>query len=371
VSFILPTIAPLRDGALESAQRRLDALTKPLGALGALEPLAAQLCAIQGTLTPGIERPLALLFAADHGLAREGVSAYPREVTAQMLANFASGGAAINVLARLHGCGLCVVDAGVDAGVDAAVATVADTHEDAARTSAALRRASMGRGTGNVLIEPAMTRARCEAALHAGMQIAREQLARGVDAMLLGEMGIGNTAIAALLLQGMTGWPLADCVGRGTGLDDAGLARKHATLRRVLQARGPAPSDIVDLLADRGGFEFAMLVGAALAAGEAGRVVLVVDGFATTVAVALAIRLRPELQSRCVFAHESAEHAHAALLRELNVRPLLRLGMRLGEGTGAVLALPLLRAACALIGGMATMQGAGISDRDAPVAVPR
>jgi nicotinate-nucleotide--dimethylbenzimidazole phosphoribosyltransferase len=320
-----------------AALQRLDALTKPRGSLGRLETLAVQLCTIQRTLTPRVDRPSILVFAADHGLARESISAYPREVTRQMLANFAGGGAAISVLARAYGARLRVIDAGV-------------------------ARPDGSGGSANLLQAPAMSRADCERAIEAGASVAESEIAAGADAVLLGEMGIGNTGIASLLVHALFGWPLADCVGRGTGLDDAGLAAKLEVLERARQARGVAPADPVALVADRGGHEFAMLIGAAEAAARR-RCPVIVDGFATTVAIACAMRRSPALRECCVFAHVSAERAHRALLAALDVRALLDLELRLGEASGAALALPLIRAACELIAGMATMTEASIADR--------
>jgi nicotinate-nucleotide--dimethylbenzimidazole phosphoribosyltransferase len=328
------------------ALRRLDVLTKPRGSLGRLEPLAAQLCAIQRTLSPQIRHPVGLVFAADHGVAERGVSAYPREVTLQMVANFLSGGAAISVLSKLNDVDLWVVDAGVDG----------DCGSHPRLIDAKIRR-----GTRNLVEMPAMTPQECLEALQRG----RDSVARAVPAagnlLLLGEMGIGNTASAALLMHGLTGKPLVECIGRGTGLDDAGLQRKRETLAAAL-ARCAAPEDPMQLLVQFGGYEIAMLTGAILGAAARGSAVLV-DGFTVTVAAALAARLNPTALEYCVFAHCSEEFAHRALLEHLNVRPLLDLGMRLGEGSGAALALPLIRAAAAIFTQMATFEGAGVSDK--------
>jgi nicotinate-nucleotide--dimethylbenzimidazole phosphoribosyltransferase len=328
-----------------TAQARLDRLTKPVGSLGLLEPLAAQLCAIQHTLAPAIRRPVALVFAADHGVAARGVSAYPREVTLQMVANFLSGGAAISVLARLQDISLWIVDAGVDGDCGA--------HRG-------LINAKIRRGTRDFLETPAMTRDECLEALRRG-RAALEHVCENSNTVVFGEMGIGNTASAALLMHGITGHALADCVGRGTGLDDVGLARKRALLSAAV-ARCPPPTDPVELLAEFGGYEIAMLVGAILAA--AGRRMLVmIDGFTVTAAAALAARIEPSLIDYCMFGHASAEFGHPALLRHLGVRPLLDLSMRLGEGSGAAVALGVVRAALSLFTEMATFEGAGVSDR--------
>jgi nicotinate-nucleotide--dimethylbenzimidazole phosphoribosyltransferase len=329
-----------------AANRRLDKLTKPLGALGRLEPLAAQICAIQRSLSPAIANPVAVVFAADHGVADRGVSAYPRAVTEQMVRNFLSGGAAINVLARLEGLELWVVDAGVDGDCG--------PHPR-------LIEAKLGRGTRDLSVGPAMTAEECGEALFRGREAVNRVTPLGGNTVVLGEMGIGNTASAALLMHGLTGLPLFDCVGRGTGLDDAGLSRKIDTLNAAWRRRAP-PEDPRELLAEFGGYEIAMLVGAMLGC-AANRHVIVVDGFTVTVAALLAARIEPHVLDYCVFGHCSAERAHRALLTYLKVEPLLDLGMRLGEGSGAAIALSLIRAAVALFSQMATFEGAGVSGK--------
>jgi len=330
----------------DAAWRRIDSLTKPLGALGALEGLAAQVCAVQRTLTPAITAPVAVVFAADHGIAARGVSAYPREVTRQMVHNFLGGGAAISVLARVLDMPLWIVDAGVDGECPAHPQLIA---------------AKIGAGTRDFVAAPAMTVEECRAALQQGRAIIGRLAEAPVNTLLLGEMGIGNTASAALLTQGITAMPLADCVGRGTGLDDPGLARKLATLGMAL-ARRPPCADPLELLTEYGGYEIAMLVGAILGA-AARRQLVIVDGFTVTVAAALAAQLDAYVLDYCVFSHVSAEKAHRALLAHLQVRPLLDLGMRLGEGSGAALALPIVQSAVALFTQMATFAGAGVSEK--------
>jgi nicotinate-nucleotide--dimethylbenzimidazole phosphoribosyltransferase len=329
-----------------AADRRLDTLTKPLGALGRLEPLAARICAIQRTLSPSITSPIAVVFAADHGVADRGVSAYPRAVTEQMVRNFLSGGAAINVLARLQGLDLWVVDAGVDGDCG--------PHPR-------LIEAKLGRGTRDLTIGPAMTVDECREALFRGREAVDRVVPLGGNTVLLGEMGIGNTASSALLMHGLTSLPLAECVGRGTGLDDAGLSRKVELLSGALRRRAP-PDDPHELLAEFGGFEIAMLTGAILGS-AANRHLIMVDGFTVTVAAAIAARIEPRALDYCVFGHCSAERAHRALLAHLGVEPLLDLGMRLGEGTGAAIALSVVRAAVALFTQMATFEGAGVSEK--------
>lgn len=339
-------IPALDEGVRAQARHHVDVLTKPLGALGRLEPLAVDVCAMQGTLRPAIESPVAIVFAADHGIADRGVSAYPRAVTAQMVQNFLAGGAAISVLARFQAMDLWVVDAGVDGDCGAHPRLV---------------NAKIRSGTRDFVAEPAMTTDECRAALLAGKRILEQVAVADSNAVVLGEMGIGNTAAAALLMHRLTGLQLAECVGRGTGLDDAGLERKRATLAKA--SRRTARAEPLELLAEFGGYEIAMLVGALLAA-AARRMLIVVDGFTVTVAVALAARLDRGVLDYCVFGHCSAEHAHRALLQYLEAEPLLDLGMRLGEGTGAAVALSVVRTALALFTDMATFESAGVSNRD-------
>ncbi|MBV8404148.1 MAG: nicotinate-nucleotide--dimethylbenzimidazole phosphoribosyltransferase [Gammaproteobacteria bacterium] len=338
-------IPPLDEATRLAAARRVDILTKPLGALGRLEPLAVHLCAIQGTLSPKIHDPVAIVFAGDHGVADRGVSAYPRAVTGQMVKNFLAGGAAISVLARLQGMELWIVDAGVD---------------DDCGTHARLINAKVRRGTRDFGFEAAMSAGECRDALARGKEVIARVAAEATNTVVLGEMGIGNTASSALLMHRLTGLPLAECVGRGTGLDDAGVERKRATLEAASKRVGSI--DTLQLLQEFGGYEIAMLVGAMLAA-AARRMLIMVDGFTVTVAAAIGARLDRRLLDYCVFGHCSAERAHAALLKRLEVTPLLDLGMRLGEGTGAAVALSAVRAAAALFTEMATFEGAGVSEK--------
>ena len=340
-------IPALNETVRAAAHQRLNGLTKPLGALGDLEVLAAQLCAIQGTLDIHITQPVGVVFAADHGIAESGVSAFPRAVTAQMVSNFLGGGAAISVLAKLNGIQLWIVDAGVDATFAAHPQFIDE---------------KIRRGTRNFLHESAMTDDECALALGRGRHLVEQLISAGSNTVILGEMGIGNTASAAILLHGLTGIPLRECVGRGTGLDDSGLESKRALLARALE-RQAIPSNPLALLTAFGGYEIAMLVGAMLEAAVR-RAVILVDGFTVSVAAALAAAIDPRVLDYCIFSHASAEHAHRALLAHLKVKPLLDLGMRLGEGSGAAAALPLVRAAVALFTEMATFEAAGVSVRE-------
>ena len=342
--FELPSITPIDDAALaQRLQQRLDRKTKPQGSLGRLESLALQLGLVQRSEAPRLVQPQMLVFAGDHGLAARGVSAFPSDVTWQMVENFLAGGAAVSVLARQHGLALTVVDAGV-------------AHDFAPR--AGLLDRKVARGTADALAGPAMSEAQCRQALAAGMAVVHELPG---NAVLLGEMGIGNSSSAALLLARLGGQPIDACVGRGTGLDDAGLARKRAVLAQVLERHAGATQPL-EVLAAFGGFEIAMLAGAALQAAAERRVV-VVDGFIASAAVLVATRLAPALAGYCVLAHRSAEPGHALMVRELGGEPLLDLGLRLGEGSGAALAWPLLESAVRVLAEMASFESAGVSDR--------
>ncbi|MGI4884065.1 MAG: nicotinate-nucleotide--dimethylbenzimidazole phosphoribosyltransferase [Janthinobacterium lividum] len=335
------------DGALAAAiARKIDTKTKPLGALGQLEALARQVALVQQTLAPVLRQPHVLVFAADHGIAQAGVSQYPPEVTHQMVRNFAGGGAAINVFCRQNGLGLTIVDAGVRG-------SFADLP--------AVRDEKIAEGTQNFAQGPAMTAAQCADALARGARLADERHAAGSNVLGVGEMGIGNTSAAAVLMHLLTGRLLAACVGRGTGLDAAGLARKLAVLTQAVGAQPVAAADPMAVLAAFGGFEIAQMVGALLRAAEH-RMLLLIDGFIASAALLVAARLAPDVLACCVFCHESDEQGHRLLLAELGGQPLLRLGLRLGEGTGCALAYPLVQAAVNFLNEMASFESAGVSD---------
>ncbi len=335
------------DTALTAAiAHKIATKTKPLGALGQLETLAQQVALVQQTLTPALRQPHVLVFAADHGIARAGVSQYPPEVTYQMVRNFASGGAAINVFCRQNGLGLTIVDAGVRG-------SFADLP--------AVRDEKIAEGTQNFAQSPAMSAAQCADALQRGARLADERHATGCNVLGLGEMGIGNTSSAAVLMHLFTGRPLAECVGRGTGLDATGLARKLATLTQAVAAHPQVGTEPLAVLATFGGFEIAQLCGAMLRAAEL-RMLLLIDGFIASSALLVAARLAPAVLAYCVFCHESDEQGHRLLLAELGGQPLLRLGLRLGEGTGCALAYPLVQAAVNFLNEMASFESAGVSD---------
>ena len=338
-------VAPV-DRNLEAALRhKIDTKTKPLGALGQLEGLALQIGLARQSLTPALAQPHIIVFAGDHGAAKAGVSAYPQDVTWQMVENFLAGGAAINVFARANGIGLTVVDAGV-------------AHDFGVRPN--LVDAKIAPGTANYIEGAAMTSEQRDLAMARGADLVKSLAAAGCDVIGFGEMGIGNTAAASLITHCLTGATLADCVGRGTGLDDAGLAKKRELLGQALARYDGPRDDALAVLARFGGFEIAMMAGAMLAAAQL-RLVVLVDGFICSAAALIATRLAPAFIDYAVFCHASAEAGHKAQLATLGARPLLDLGLRLGEGTGAALAWPLLRAACAFLHEMASFESAGVS----------
>ncbi|MDE2416109.1 MAG: nicotinate-nucleotide--dimethylbenzimidazole phosphoribosyltransferase [Comamonadaceae bacterium] len=346
--FVLPFIEDLHDAALAARlQRVIDHKTKPVGALGRLEALMLRLGLILGSEAPVLHAPQILVCAADHGLVARGVSAYPSDVTWQMVENFLAGGAAVSVLARQHGLQLTVADCGVAREVPV---------RDVSPGAPLLLSCRIAAGTQDASVGPAMSAAQCQAALHNGMAIVRGLPG---NVLLLGEMGIGNTSVASLLLARLAVVPLDDCVGAGTGLDEAGIARKRAVLQRALAENADA-TEPLDALAALGGFEVATLTGAVLQAASERRVI-VVDGFITGAAVLVAARLAPHVLQRCVFAHRSGERGHAHMLDVLQAEPLLDLGLRLGEGSGAALAWPLLESACRVLREMASFESAGVA----------
>jgi nicotinate-nucleotide--dimethylbenzimidazole phosphoribosyltransferase len=330
-----------RDALAAAVQRQLDGKTKPPGSLGRIETLAVQIATALGTESPLLMEPQLVVFAADHGIAAQGVSAYPQAVTRQMLANMGAGGAAVSVLARQHGLALTVVDCGVIGEVPAFEGLVRGRIRDGSADS------SQG---------PALTAGETQAALELGRRVVRGLPG---NVLLLGEMGIGNTSPAALLMARLTGLPLADCVGRGTGLSDAGLAHKTRVLQAVLDRHAHATAPMLALAA-LGGLEIAAMVGAVFEARRQRRLV-VVDGFITTAAVAVAAAVDADVLAGCVFSHASAEGGHRRWLDRLGAEPLLDLGLRLGEGSGAALAWPLVKSAELLLQEMASFESAGVS----------
>ncbi|MFC3609367.1 nicotinate-nucleotide--dimethylbenzimidazole phosphoribosyltransferase [Stutzerimonas tarimensis] len=341
---------PCRSPCLKAASRaaaRNEQLTKPQGALGQLEALVIRLASLQGRPEPAIESPWISLFAGDHGVAAEGVSAYPQSVTGEMLRNFTHGGAAISVLAKRLDAPLEVIDLG----------TLGDLELPG------VRHLRLGPGTASFLEAPAMTEAQLAAALDAGYESVERALTAGADLFLAGEMGIGNTTAATAMACSLLQKPAPELTGAGTGLQPAGIARKSAIITRALERHRLDPAVPLEILRHLGGFEIAALCGAYLHCAQRGLPVLV-DGFICSVAALCAVRFNPSAHDWLIFAHHSAEPGHRAVLAALGAKPLLDLGLRLGEGSGAALAVPLLQQACALHKGMATFAEAAVSGQD-------
>ncbi len=342
-------IQPLDEDAMNAARARQDQLTKPQGSLGRLEALSVQLAGITAQVRPRFKQPAIITMAGDHGVARQGVSAYPAEVTPQMVLNFLRGGAAINVLARHVGARVVVVDIGVASDLPA--------HSE-------LVNAKIAKGTRDFSIGPAMTREEARRAIEAGIEIVTREIERGADIIGTGDMGIGNTTPSAAITAAITRRPVKQVTGRGTGLDDAGLARKIATIERALEINKPNPNDGLDVLGDVGGFEIGGLAGVMIGA-AARRVPVVIDGFISGAAALIAYTLAPAVQPYLIAAHRSVEIGHRAILDYLRVEPLLDLDLRLGEGTGAALGISLCLAAAKILDEMATFAEAGVSGKSA------
>ena len=353
MTYITDTTAQLQ----QTLQGRIDGKTKPHGALGRLEELALQVGMIQGTAHPRLNNPHIVVFAGDHGIAATGlVNPYPQAVTAQMVLNFLHGGAAINVLCRQHGIGLRVVDAGVNDDFTGLLPEEAPS----------LIREKIARGTRNYLEGEAMSREEAIRALETGKKIVADLYKEGCNCIGLGEMGIGNTSAASLIMSFVTGDPVEECCGRGTGVNDQQLETKVTTLRAVhrlhVQAIAASP-DVVTILQHVGGFEIAMMTGAYQQA-AALKMVILVDGFITTAALLLATLLAPEVKDFCIYSHTSGEQGHQRMLEYLDARPLLNLGMRLGEGTGAAMAYPIVQSAMSFLREMASFESAGVSKQE-------
>lgn len=340
-------IQPLDTALRKRAQARLDRLTKPLGSLGRLEELAAQYVAITGEVKPTIPRGVVFTFAADHGVTVEGVSAYPREVTPQMVLNFLRGGAGVNVLARHAGVDVRVVDIGVD-------------YEFG--TVPGLFDRKIMKGTRNLMVEPAMTRSQAEQSLLVGMELATNAVQEGIGLIGTGEMGIGNTTPSAAITAVMTRRSAADVTGRGTGIDEAGHARKVQVIRTALDRHRPDPTDPLDVLAKVGGLEIGGLAGLILGAAAA-RIPVVLDGFIAGAAALIAVGLQPSCRDYLIASHRSVEAGHRVMLDHLSLKPLLDFDLRLGEGTGACLGIDLVYAAIKIYTEMATFGEAGVAEK--------
>lgn len=345
-------LGPLDTAAMAGARDHLDRLTKPPGSLGRLEELAIGLAGITGQPSPAMNRRAIVVAAGDHGVARRGVSAYPSDVTAQMIANFVGGGAAINVLAKAAGASLTVVDVGV-------VGPIA-THLPGGERGGRLVETRIRAGTADMTEGQAMTRAEALRSIGVGLGVVVDLRTSGVDLVGIGDMGIGNTTAASAVVAVMTGASPAAVTGRGTGIDEATHRRKVAVIERAIARNAPDPADPITVLAAVGGLEIGALVGVILGA-VAGRVPVVLDGFITGAAALLAAGLAPRVAERVIAAHRSVEPGHAIVLERLGLRPLLDLDLRLGEGTGAALAIQLIDAIVRLRDGMATFTSAAVS----------
>ena len=343
-------IGPLDAGAMAAAAARWDMLTKPRGSLGRLESLGCQVAGITGQPRPRLAERLAFVLAGDHGVTAEGVSAYPSDVTAQMVQNFMRGGAAINVLARLAGARVVVVDMGVDADLPA---------------SPSLLSRKIRRGTRNFAQQAAMTEAEALACVEAGISLAEAEIGHGRAWVVAGEMGIGNTTASSAIVAAVTGAAVERVTGRGTGVAGAALSRKAEVIKQALERHRPDAQDALDILAKVGGFEIGGLAGVILGA-AAHRCPVVLDGLISTAAALLAVGLVPAARAYLIAGHRSVEPGHGIALQFLGLEPVLDLALRLGEGSGGVLALPVLEAACRLLDEMATFGEAGVATEDSP-----
>lgn len=347
ISSTIEKIRPLDNKAMSEARSRQDMLTKPQGSLGRLEELSVQLAGIQGKPIPQIRHKAVITMAGDHGVVAEKIGNWPQEVTAQMVYNFLGGGAGINVLARQVGARIIVVDMGV--------ATRLETNPQ-------LLSIKIAPGTKNMSSGPAMTAEQAVKAVEAGIEIVTAEVAKGLDIVGTGDMGIGNTTASSAICAAITGKPVAEITGRGTGITDEQLAHKVAVIKRALAVNRPDPAQPLDVLAKVGGFEIAGLAGVMLAA-AAHRVPVIIDGFISGAAALIATKLSPGLKDFLIAAHVSAEAGHPLLLEHLGLKPLLNLGLRLGEGTGAALGIFLAEAAAKILAEMSTFTEAGVSEK--------
>ena len=347
IDLTVNAITPLNETAMAEAGARQDQLTKPLGSLGRLEKLSIQIAGIFGQGTPRIGKKVIILAAADHGVVAEGISAYPQDVTPAMVMNFLGGGAAINVLSNHAGAEIVVIDAGVAADLP--------DHPQ-------LRSAKIGRGTDNISIGPAMSRKQAIQCLETGIEIAREQIAAGADLFACGDMGIGNTTPSSAITAVVTGTSPDITTGRGTGLDDVGLAHKSSVVKRAIDVNKPDPKDGLDILMKVGGFEIGVLAGVYLGVAAANRPV-VVDGFISGAAALIAHAVDPDAAQSFIASHQSVEPGHRISLNHMGLEPLLDLQMRLGEGSGAALAMHIVEAAAKCLSDMTTFAEAGVSEK--------
>lgn len=344
-----PTIPLIDITAAQQAETRQNNLTKPAKSLGRLEDISIQLAGMKADPCPRVDRKAVIVMAADHGVALEGVSAFPAEVTPQMVLNFLHGGAAINVLARQAGASVTIVDIGVASDFDPSLP--------------GLLHRKVAHGTRNMAKGPAMTRAEAEKALVEGMDVLAQVAEKGLDLIATGDMGIGNTTPSSAIVAVLTGLPVAKVTGHGTGIDDASLAHKIKVIEQAIALNQPDPNDALDVLCKVGGLEIAGLAGVMIAA-AARRIPVVVDGFISTAAAMIAVGLVPDVRNYLFSAHQSVEIGHHAMLKHLGLTPLIDLNLRLGEGTGAVLAFHLIEASSRILREMATFAEAGVSDKE-------
>jgi len=347
IETIVARIQPLDQTAMNSARTRQDRLTKPQGSLGRLEKLSIQVAGITGQVRPHINHKVVTVMAGDHGVVAEGVSAFPQAVTPQMVMNFLYGGAAINVLSKHVGARVVIVDMGVAAPMDAHPQLIS-------------RRVAAG--TGNIAKGPAMTREQAVESILSGVEVVEAEIAKGLDILATGDMGIGNTTPSAAIACVVTGRSASEIVGRGTGVDDEGLRRKVAAVENALKVNQPDLNDGLDILSKVGGFEIGGLAGAILGA-AANRKPIVIDGFISTAAAIIAVTIAPQVKDYLIAAHCSQELGHRLMMEWLGVTPLLDMNMRLGEGTGAALAISLVEASCKILDEMATFGEAGVSEK--------
>jgi nicotinate-nucleotide--dimethylbenzimidazole phosphoribosyltransferase len=345
---ILAAIPPVKEAILSSVQARLDRLTKPVGSLGQLEELAKRYAGIVENVRPGLGKKIIFTFAADHGVVAEGVSAYPKEVTCQMVCNFLRQGAGINVLARHAGAEIVVVDIGVDHDFEPAAGLV-------------IRK--VARGTRNMAHGPAMSVPEARGAIEVGLEMADYAFAQGATLVGTGDMGIGNTTASSAILSSLTGLPAAEVTHRGTGLDDPGLQRKIRTIEQAIRNNAPDPRNPLEVLAKVGGLEIAGIAGLIIGCAFR-RIPVVVDGFISTAGAMIAVALNPAIRDYLFASHQSAEIGHRFMWEYLGQKPILNLSLRLGEGTGAALAMGIIEAAVKILNQMATFAEAGVSERN-------
>lgn len=343
---LIAQIGDLNEEAMTAAQERQNSLTKPPGSLGVLEEVAIQIAGIMGTPVPAISGKAVLVMAGDHGVVEEGVSVWPSEVTVQMLQNFIDGGAAINVLARHAGAEVVLVDVGVKGQLD-----LPDVYH-----------CKVSSGTANITKGPAMTKEEAAKAIQVGFSQAQAVIDRGVNLIATGDMGIGNTTPSSAILAAFSGMPVAKVIGRGTGLNDEGLQKKIVAVKKALSVNKPDPRDALDVLCKVGGLEIAAIAGVILGA-AAGRVPVLIDGFISGAGALVAGKLVPKAKDFMLASHLSEEPGHRYMLELLDIKPILQMRMRLGEGTGAVLAMPVVEAACKIQAEMATFQSAGVAEK--------